>query len=210
MFATIISNYSKLRLGFFVWRSETSIWKKILLSIGGAVLIGALAQLRIYLPWTPVPIVGSTFGVVLCGVLLGKNWGGISTLIYVLLGAIGIPWFAGFSGGIGVIFGPTGGYLLGFILSGFFVGYVIDKFQTSRKLIPLILIMLFAHFVLMYIPGLLQLGAWMTYVKGKPFNIVEILWAGAIPFIPGDIIKSISAAVVCNIITPKENYIAKK
>ncbi|MCX7820228.1 MAG: biotin transporter BioY [Brevinematales bacterium] len=210
MIASFIENYSRLRLRFFEWRSELEIGKKIALSIVGAMLMGALAQLKIYLPWTPVPIVGSTFGVVLAGVLLGKNWGGISTLIYVILGAFGLPWFAGFSGGIGVILGPTGGYLIGFVLSGFFIGYLIDKFQSSRKLLPLVLIMLFAHFVLMYIPGLIQLGLWMTFVKGKPFNLVELLWAGAIPFIPGDIIKSIFAAIFCNIITPKENYIAKK
>jgi biotin transport system substrate-specific component len=207
MFATLAQNYSMLKLKFFLWRTKLEVWKKIVFSFVGAILIGMLAQLRIPLPWTPVPIVGSTLGVVIVAVLLGKNWGGISTTIYVILGAMGIPWFAGFSGGIGVIFGPTGGYLLGFILSAFFTGYIIDKKPHLRKFIPLVLLMFFCHFVLMYVPGLIQLGLWLTVVKGKPFSPIELLWMGAIPFIPGDALKSIIAAAVVKAITPKQNYL---
>ena len=208
MFAKLAQNYSILRLKFFLWRSKIEVWKKIILSFAGAILIGALAQLRIPLPWTPVPIVGSTLGVVVVAVLLGKNWGGISTTIYVVLGAMGIPWFAGFSGGISVILGPTGGYLLGFILSAFFIGYIIDKKPGSRKFIPLVLLMLISHFILMYLPGLIQLGLWLKFVKGKSFNLSELLWMGAIPFIIGDTVKSIMAAIIVNAITPKEKYLS--
>ncbi len=210
MIASFVENYSRLRLKFFVWRSGTELWKKLSLAFCGAIFTGLLAQLKINLPWTPVPIVGSTLGIVFSAVLLGKNWGGLSALIYVVLGSLGVPWFAGFSGGPRVILGPTGGYLIGFVLSGFFIGYLIDSKPSYRKILPLTLIMIIAHFVIMYIPGLIQLGLWLTLVKGKPFNLMEILFMGAIPFIPGDIIKSIIAAFVSNLITPKEDYIAKR
>ncbi|MGC8765569.1 MAG: biotin transporter BioY [Brevinematia bacterium] len=206
MLTTFVENYSKIRYRFFEWRSGAVLWEKILLSFGGALLIGALAQLKIYLSWTPVPIVGSTLGVVFTAVLLGKNWGGISTTIYVLLGVLGVPWFAGFSKGVGVIAGPTGGYLIGFVLAAFFTGYIVDKSPKARKFLPLTFIMLFSHFVIIYLPGLIQLGIWLTFVKGKPFNLTELLFMGAIPFIPGDALKSIIAAMMVDIITPKRDY----
>ncbi|MFA4991708.1 MAG: biotin transporter BioY, partial [Candidatus Omnitrophota bacterium] len=96
---------------------EVSIANKFILAFGMAGLTGILAQLRIMLPWTPVPITGQTLAVLLAGVLLGRSWGGISQVIYVVLGVAGIPWFNGFAGGYGVLLTPSGGYLLGFILS---------------------------------------------------------------------------------------------
>ncbi len=210
MLASLTEQYSRLRLKFFVWRSNIELWKRLSLALGGAIVTGLLAQIKIYLPWTPVPIVGSTFGIVFSAVLLGKNWGGISALIYVVLGVLGVPWFAGFSGGLNVIFGPTGGYLIGFILAGFFVGYLVDLKSSYRRFFPLTFIMIIAHILIMYIPGLIHLGIWLTFIKGKPFNLIELLFMGAIPFLLGDVIKSIIAALIANIITPKEDYIGQK
>jgi len=207
MAITIYQNYLKLLIKYYEWRSKIEIWEKLIFSFIGAFLIGITAQIKINLPWTPVPIVGSTFGVVLTSVLLGRNWGAISTIIYVLLGSIGIPWFAGFTGGLNIIIGPTGGYLLGFILASYFIGYVIDKFPKSRNFIPLTLIMIISHLILIYIPGLIQLSLWYVLAMGKEFDFVKILWMGAIPFIPGDIIKSIFAALAVYFITPKEKDI---
>jgi len=75
-----------------------------------ACLTGILAQARIYLPWTPVPITGQTIAVILAGILLGKCWGSISMAIYGIMGIAGIPWLSGATSG----WGPTSGYLLGF------------------------------------------------------------------------------------------------
>jgi len=87
-----------------------------------ACVTGLLAQIKISLPWTPVPITGQTFAVLLTGVLLGRWWGGISQVIYVVMGVVGIPWFAGLSGGYSALIGPSGGYIIGFILAALFLG----------------------------------------------------------------------------------------
>ncbi len=206
----ISEQYSRIRYRFFKWRSGSAVINKTLLAFGGAVLMGLLAQVKIFLPWTPVPIVGTQLGVVLAAALLGRNWGGISAAIYVAAGVAGIPWFAGMTGGIGTLFGPTGGYLFGFILAALFVGYMIDKFAASRRFFPLLGIMLTANLILIYVPGLIQLGLWLSLIKGKPAGIPELLWLGAVPFIIGDMIKSVAGALLISMITPKKDYIEEK
>ena len=164
---------------------EVSLVSKILLAFGMAGLTGILAQVKLFLPWTPVPVTCQTFAVLMAGVVLGKYWGGISQIIYVSL-------FAGF----GAIMGPTGGYLLGFILAASFVGYVTDKFEWSKGFYQMLGIMIFANFILIYIPGLLQLSIWLHLFKGESSNIAQLLYAGVIPFIAGDLVKIVSAALI--------------
>jgi len=98
------------------WRYELSLLQKVALALGMAGLTGLLAQARAYLPGTPVPITGQTLAVLLAGVMLGKWWGGLSQAIYAGLGVAGLPWFAGWSGGISHLAGPTGGYIIWVIL----------------------------------------------------------------------------------------------
>ncbi len=196
----------KKRYAAFQWRYNLAITQKIALAFGMAILTGLMAQIRIPLPFTPVPITGQTFAVLLAGVLLGKNWGGISMAIYVVLGAVGLPWFAGFGGGVAVLFGPTGGYIFGFVLAALFIGYMSDRFIKSRNFIPMLLLMLFANFVLIHGTGLIQLSIWLNFVKGSSSTFYEILVLGTLPFIAGGLIKVIAAATLTKGITPKKDF----
>ena len=97
------------RYNAYRWRYELSLIKKIALVLGMAGVTGLAAQIRFPLPWTPVPITGQTFAVLLVGVLLGRWYGGLSLATYAVLGVAGLPWFTGWSGGIGHLAGPTWG-----------------------------------------------------------------------------------------------------
>ncbi len=149
-------------------------------------------------------VTGQTFAVLLEGVLLGRWCGGISQII--LMGIVGIPWFSGMSGGYTLLIGPTGGYLIGFILAPFFIGYFTDKYIIARNFLPMFGLMLFANFILIYVPGLLQLSVWFYIVKGSGLSFLKLLWIGAIPFIVGEITKIVASAVLTKFITPKESY----
>jgi len=203
---TIGATIEQRRYDFFKWRYELSLPRKLALALGIAVLTGLMAQVRVPLPWSPVPLTGQTFAVLLAGIMLGSWWGGISMAIYAGLGAAGLPWFQGFAGGIGYMAGPTGGYIIGFIFAALFLGYFTDKFVQSRKLIPMLGLMLFANFVLIYGPGLLQLNLWLTLVKGTPASFGHLLMIGAVPFLAGDAIKTVVAALVARGITPQKAY----
>ena len=200
-----IDKYKDVRYNFFKWRYELELFHKAVIAIGFACLTGLAAQVRFYLPWTPVPITGQTFAVLLSAILLGR-WGGITQCIYAGLGAAGVPWFAGWDGGIGVITGPTGGYIIGFIIAAFFIGHFVDRYIRSRSFLSMLTLMLFANFVLIYGPGLLQLYVWLSLVKGFSVGFWELLMMGAIPFIIGDITKVVAAAALTKVITPKKPY----
>ena len=188
------------------WRYELTVPKKLVLALGIACLTGLIAQIRITIPWSPVPVTGQTFAVLLAGVLLGRWWGGTSLAIYAGLGALGVPWFAGLSGGLAYLAGPTEGYVIGFILAALFLGHFTDTYIRSRSFLSMLVLMLFANFILIYVPGLLQLGLWLNLVKGEPVAFTTLLGMGALPFIPGDITKAVLAAAVARIITTKLAY----
>ena len=202
----LVARINQTKLEDFRWRCELSIPKKLILALGIALLTGLAAQLRVQLPWSPVPITGQTFAVLLAGVLLGKWWGGASMGLYAGLGIAGVPWFTGFGAGIGYLAGPTGGYVIGFILASLFLGYFTDKYVRARSFVSMLALMLFANFILIYGPGLLQLGMWLSLVKGQSVTLSSVLMMGAVPFIVGDITKAVLAALIARGITPKIAY----
>jgi len=202
----IAATIDRTRYEVFRWRYELSIPRKLALAIGIAGLTGLLAQARIPLPWSPVPVTGQTFAVLLAAILLGRWWGGISLALYAGLGAAGLPWFSGWSGGVGYLAGPTGGYIIGFILAALFLGHFTDTYVRSRSFLSMLALMLFANFVLIYVPGLLLLGLWLKSVGGGSVTFTTLLSMGAIPFIPGDITKAVMAAALARGITPKRAY----
>lgn len=198
----VVAAINRAKYDIFRWRYELSIPWKLVLALGVAGLTGLLAQVRLPLPWSPVPITGQTLAVLLAGVLLGRWWGGISMAIYVGLGAIGLSWFSGWSSGLGA----TGGYIIGFILAALFLGYFTDRYIRSRSFFSMLGLMLLANFALIYIPGLIWLGLWLNVVSGASVNFIMLLGMGAIPFIAGDITKAVLAAAVARGVTPKSAY----
>ena len=162
------------------------------------VYIGVLAAILAVCSWISipltVPITLQTMGVCLVSGLLGAKRGTITTLVYILLGAIGVPVFSGFTSGLGILFGSTGGYIAGFIFTAIIVGIVSDK--TKGKLLPLIISMIIGILVC-YAFG----TAWFAifYAKqGTPETLGTILGWCVVPFIIPDIIKIVIAALLTN------------
>ena len=196
--------YKHLRNGFYNWRYELNLVQMLFLSLGFACLTGLVAQVRFYIPGTPVPITGQTFAVLLAGVILGR-WGGASMLMYAGIGALGVPWFAPrmgepmfSSGGVDVIFGSTGGYIIGFIFAAFFLGYFVDQHTRTKSIKDMLPLVFLANFVLIYIPGLLVL-----YLVAHPVSLWQLLMWGLIPFIVGDLIKIFAATGLAKGIPPR-------
>ena len=203
MAVSTLDRYRMFRDSAYQKRDAMSSVKKIALALGFAILIGLMAQLRFPIPWSPVPITGQTFSVLLAGILLGRWWGGVSLGLYIGLGAAGLPWFTGWSGGISHLAGPTGGYLIGFILAALFIGSFTSKFLKSRSFLRMLGLMLFANFVLIYVPGLLQLNLWLNLVSGSTTTFAQTLTMGLVPFIAGDVVKVVAAALAARGLLPK-------
>jgi biotin transport system substrate-specific component len=194
---------NQYRYLFFKWRISLPFINKLLLSIMIACLTGIAAQIKIFVPWSPVPVTGQTLAVLLSGVLLGRYFGGISMTLYLCAGIAGVPWFSGWKSGYAALLGPTGGYLIGFIVAALFLGHVIDTCKKSKNVLPLLGIMVFSNFILIYVPGLAQLDIWYRFIVGDALTFNQLLAAGFYPFIIGDLIKIFSAVFISYAITPK-------
>lgn len=155
----------------------------VALVLGGSLFIALSAQIVLRLPFSPVPITGQTFSVLLVGALLGSKRGMLSVLAYLAEGAMGLPVFSG--GGAGVIWflGPTGGYLLGFVPAAFATGWLAEH-GWDRRAVTTLLLMLAGN-VVIYAVGLPFLG----YLVG--FD--RVLPLGLYPFVVGDVAKSLLA-----------------
>ena len=146
-----------------------------------------LGPLSIPLPFSPVPISLTNFAIFLAIFVLGMKSGTISFIIYLLLGAIGVPVFSSFRGGFQVLAGPTGGYLIGFIFLALIMGFALDHFD--RKLVPTIIGMIIGMAVC-YAFG----TVWLAKLLSLSFK--EGLMMGVIPYLAGDAAKIIIAAIV--------------
>ncbi|MFA5156667.1 MAG: biotin transporter BioY [Candidatus Omnitrophota bacterium] len=145
------------------------------------------AFVRIPLPFTPVPLTMQTMFVLLAGAFLGSKLGAASQLGYILLGLSGLPIFTGAGSGMLYILGPTGGYLLGFVLAGLFIGRAV-------KLCPASPAAVFAVFCLADLVLLMSGALWLKFSLGLTMN--KALLAGVVPFIAGDIIKAFTATLI--------------
>lgn len=151
-----------------------------------AAVICILGPISLPIPISPVPVSLGFFAVYLTVYILGMKMGSVSVLIYVLLGFVGLPVFTGFSGGIGKVLGPTGGYIIGYLFMAPIMGFFIDKWKTNYVLIILGMVLGTA---VCYLFGTL----WLAYQGGMSFSAA--LAAGVIPFIPADIAKLILAVL---------------
>lgn len=162
------------------------------------VYIGVFSTLITVCSWITipmaVPITLQTMGICLTAGLLGMKKGTLSVLTYILLGAIGLPVFSNFGGGLGVLFGSTGGYIIGFIFTALIVGFASDKFKG--KALPLIISMIIGVLIC-YAFG----TAWFAVVyakNGSPTSLATILGCCVAPFLIPDAVKIALAALLTN------------
>lgn len=144
-----------------------------------AAIIGVLAQITIPLPL--VPITGQTLAIGLAATILGSRYGTLSAILYLIIGAVGVPVFAEFSGGLSVLFGTTGGYLVGFIPSTFLIGFYLEKTKYTvfhaviANLIGMVVTLIFGTVWLKVAANL----TWTAAITGglTPFLIVGVIKA---------------------------------
>ena len=160
----------------------------IVLVVGFAAVTAAAAQLSFRLPWTPVPVTGQTFAVLTAGAVLGTRRGAASQLLYVLVGALGLPVYAGASGGWAAATGATGGYLLGFVLAAALVGQLSERSQ-DRQLLTAVPAML-AGSAVVYAVGVPWLAATLDVSATKAIEL------GMAPFLIGDAVKLLAAGAL--------------
>lgn len=156
-----------------------------------ASLFGALTAAGAYItvPMFPVPLTLQNLFTMLAGLLLGGPTAALSQIVYVLIGIMGFPVFAGGKAGLGVLLGPTGGYLLGFILGAYVIG-LLARSPNGRGGILRPLSAIVAGHAVIYSLGVLQLSL------VAHLSLTKALIVGAVPFLPGDAIKSAAALLV--------------
>ena len=161
--------------------------RQVGLVIGFSLLTALSAQ--IVIPIGPVPITGQTFAVLLTGALLGSRLGAITMIVYLLEGAIGLPFFSGAHGGILHLMGPTGGYLVAFPAGAFITGAFAEH-GWDRKFLTAAAAMAIGSIVIM-------LSGWLWFSLVMKTSPAITLFATVLKFIPGDIIKiSLAVAVL--------------
>jgi biotin transport system substrate-specific component len=173
-----------------VFQKEIITDKTLCRIIGVAVFViltSLGAFVRIPLPFTPVPITLQTFFVLLSGAFLGSALAATAQASYVLLGLSGLPVFTGAGSGLLYFSGPTAGYLFGFVLAGFLTGRFIKYGRNN----------LFLTFVIFCLADFILLSSgviWLKFLFG--YSFVKLLSIGFIPFIPGDLLKALTAAIL--------------
>ena len=147
----------------------------------------------IYVPIGPVPIILSTLFVILSGLLLGSRWGLTSMALYLLVGAIGLPVFAGGKGGFAHFMGPTGGYLFGYLLASWSTGFISER-SRGRMILDILAVII---------------GSLALYALGVPWlkMVTQMSWTkalmvGVLPFLIGDAIKASVVLILARSVRP--------
>jgi len=177
---------------YYKWLCQLAWTKRVLLSLSMAGITGISAQIRIPLPFTPVPITGQVLAVLLSGILLRSFYGGLSMVFYLILGIAGIPWFSGARAGL---VGPTTGYIIGFIPAALFIGLTFDK---NRNLLTQIILMMISVAII-YLFGACHFALFMKT------TLKQTLLMAIIPFVPFDIIKAFIAVAIANVLQSRDD-----
>jgi biotin transport system substrate-specific component len=170
-----------------------------MLALAGSLFVALCAQITV--PLWPVPVTGQTFAVLSVGLVCGWRVGGAALLLYLIEGALGLPFFAGGAGGWSAVVGPSGGYIWGFVLAAALVGYLAERgwdrnvWRTAAAL--------FLGNVVLYVPGLIWLaifyaGPGQDYIAATGATTAwgASISAGLVPFLLGDLLKLLLAAAL--------------
>ena len=160
-----------------------------------AALMAALTAVgaTIAIPIGPVPIVLQNLFIMLTGLLLGGRWALTSVAVYLLAGAVGLPVFAGGTGGVGKFVGPTGGYLLGFAAAAYLIGLISEK---GRGRVAVDVLAMVAGTLIIYAFGV----SWLKVVTGMSFS--KAFAVGMLPFMIGDVLKMAAAIPIARALRP--------
>ncbi len=161
--------------------------KELTLTALMAAIICILGPIAIPIPFSPVPISLTMVGIYLAVYALGMWRALAATALYLLLGLVGLPVFSGYAGGAAKLFGPTGGYLIGFLFTALISGFFIDRWWQNRLISTLGMVLGIAA---AYVFG----TAWLAYVNAMTF--AQALAAGVLPYIGFDLVKIVLLAVV--------------
>jgi biotin transport system substrate-specific component len=167
---------------------SSSAVRDVVLVVGAAVFTAICAQISFPVAGSPVPVTGQTFAVLVSGAALGANRGAASMLVYLALGLIGLPVYSDGESGVQVVWGATGGYVVGFILAAYVIGRLSEARldRAPAKALPVF-----------------ALGSMCVFAIGVPWLAVaadlslgRAIELGFVPFIVGGIVKSLAAAAV--------------
>ena len=164
---------------------RAGVLRNVLLIAAASILTALAARIAIPVPWSPVPLTGQTFAVLLSGAVLGARRAFLAQTLYLAEGALGLPVFAGGATGFAIFAGPTGGYLLAFPFAAALTGALAER-GWDRRFLTMLAAMLLGSTVI-FAPGLIQLSRFVP--PG------QLLAAGLLPFVPGDLVKSVLAAL---------------
>lgn len=168
---------------------------RLLISALFAALTAVCSFISIPLPFTPVPVNLATLSVFLAGGLLGWRYGTVSQMVYLLLGAAGVPVFHNFTGGFGVLAGPTGGYIVGYVVAAFLTGWILDHCKNPAQF-PALALSMTAGLFSCYLLG----TAW--FMASSASALIPALAACVFPFLPGDALKIIAACILVRKLRP--------
>lgn len=187
-----MSTFGAMRANTLSARLIPESWiTNIILIAAGSALMAISAQFSHHFSFSTVPVTGQTFAVLLIGALYGSRLGAATMIAYVGEGAAGMPVFANGTGGIAAIATPSGGYILGFIVMAFIIGWFAERgFDRSRWIV---LPMLLANAAL-YVPGVIWLHQ-QFHIVGQPISWETALDFGLWPFIAGDLAKLVAASL---------------
>lgn len=155
----------------------------------------------IMIPVYPVPVTGQSMGPMLAGSILGGSLGGLSLLVFDLLVAAGVPVLSGMRGGLGILLGPTGGYILSWPVAAYVIGKLLEK-QDNPKFSRYLIANTLGGVVVIYLIG----ASWLGFMQGLDFKTAFV--EGALIFLPGDVIKVFAAswiAMAVNRVYPRKN-----
>lgn len=182
-----MNSYAKAETLVGAFAAPLDWTRSALLVVGFSLLTALAAQVVVPLPWTPVPLTGQTFAVLLTGALLGPRLGALAMLAYLAEGAAGLPFFRGGGGGLGHLSAATaGGYLLAFPAAAYVTGVLAERGWDRRFLTAA---------AAMFLGSLVILAggwAWFSLAVG----VEQAFWRGVLPFLPGDVVKIAFAAAL--------------
>lgn len=165
---------------------KTKIYRLTLIGVMTAMLC-VLGPLSIPIPFSPIPLSLTNFAVLLTVSVLDWKWGTVSCAVYLLLGAVGVPVFSGFAGGVAKLLGPTGGYLIGFLFLAVIGGIFMERFEGKRWLVAL-------GMALGMLVDSLFGTVWLAYLMKLDF--AQAFMMGVAPYIVGDLVKLVIAVLL--------------